>query len=52
MKNTPLAKAYKNYRKRLVASLKKLTYLDDRPVKHIDHRLAEAWVKGGVQQEN
>lgn len=47
MKNTLLSKACKNYRKRLTASLKLLKYLDDRPIKEIDHRLAEAWIKGG-----
>lgn len=47
MKHTPISKTYKNYRKKLICSLKKLKYLDDRAIKDIDHRLAEAWVKGG-----
>lgn len=52
MKNTPLTKSYKNYRKKLTAALPKLQYLDDRPVKEVDHRLAVAWVKGGTEMEN
>lgn len=47
MKNTLLSKYHKNYRKKLTCHLKKLTFLDDRPVKVIDHRLAEAWMRGG-----
>lgn len=41
LKATPLAKGFKNYRKKFIASLKKLRFLDDRPVIEQDHRLSE-----------
>lgn len=47
LKSTPLARGYKFYRKKLTAALKKLKFLDDRPVQEIDHRICEAWVRGG-----
>ena len=51
LKATPFSRGFKNYRKRLIAALKKLKFLDDRPVQEIDHRIYEAWVKGGPQLE-
>jgi hypothetical protein len=41
LKSTPLSRGFKNYRKRLVAALRKLKFLDDRPVLEQDHRLSE-----------
>ena len=32
LKATPLARGYKYYRKTLIAGLKKLKFLDDRPI--------------------
>lgn len=49
LKATPFARSFKNYRKRLVASLKHLKFLDDRPVLEQDHRLCEAWIQGGIE---
>ena len=51
MKSTPLSRGFKNYRKKFIASLPQLKFLDDRPVQEVDHRLAEAWVKGGPELE-
>lgn len=51
LKATPLSRGFKNYRKRLTAELRYLKFLDDRPIQPIDHRLAEAWVKGGPELE-
>ncbi len=45
MKSTPLNRGLKNYRKRLIGKLKKLKFLDDRPVLAEDHRLAEGIFK-------
>ncbi len=39
----PIITKIPNYRKVLVTRLKKLTYLDDRPVFPDERRLAEAW---------
>lgn len=32
--------------------MKNLTYLDDRPVFEIERLLADAWIKGGKDEEN
>lgn len=41
LKSTPLNRGMKNYRKKLIAGLLRLKFLDDRPVQEEDHRLAE-----------
>jgi len=40
------------YRKTMVARLKALTYLDDRPVFEEERRTSEAWFVGGPEAEN
>lgn len=32
LKATPLARGFRNYRKKFIAAMKKLKFLDDRPV--------------------
>lgn len=43
LSGNPMVSKIKNYRKTVVASLSKLTYLDDRPVFEVERRCAEAW---------
>lgn len=55
LKATPLARGLKNYRKRLIAGLKKLKFLDDRPVLEQDHRLSEGksvFMQPGFSEEH
>lgn len=41
----------KNYRKTMIAKLPTLMYLDDRPVFAEDRRHAEAFARGGIEEE-
>ena len=47
----PVVAKLRPYRKRLIAALPGLAYLDDRPVFDAERRAAEAWSRGGDQAE-
>ncbi|CEM22869.1 unnamed protein product [Vitrella brassicaformis CCMP3155] len=47
----PAVRKMTHYRKKLVAGLHKLRYLDDRPVKELERRACEAWLRGGIEAE-
>lgn len=49
--NNGFTKKIKNYRKTMTAKLPNLTYLDDRPVFEEDRRHAEAFARGGIEEE-
>lgn len=49
--HNPLCQTLPAYRKTLTAKLLHLTYLDERPVTDNDHRLAVAYVSGGMESE-
>lgn len=51
LKGNPVCKKIPNYRKTVIASLRGLKYLDDRPVFAEDRRYAEAFNKGGIAEE-
>jgi dynein assembly factor 1 len=48
----PCSRTLKNYRRRMVSSLKCLRWLDDRPVWELERVGAEAWAVGGKDAEN
>jgi len=46
-----VCKKIQNYRKKIIASIPTLKYLDDRPVFEEDRRFAEAFMRGGIEEE-
>ena len=50
-RGNPAVSETKSYRKTVVARMRALNYLDDAPVFPKDRRLAEAWARGGVEEE-
>lgn len=51
LQNNPVVKKIPNYRKTLINAIPTLTYLDDRPVFKDDRRNAEAFARGGNEEE-
>jgi dynein assembly factor 1, axonemal len=43
LRGNPVVSKVRNYRKTMIATIKSLTYLDDRPVFEVERRCAEAW---------
>lgn len=51
LQNNPVCKSIPNYRKTLITKLPGLKYLDDKPVFEDERRFAEAWKRGGLEEE-
>jgi dynein assembly factor 1 len=51
LQNNPVTKRVDNYRKTLISKIPTLKYLDDRPVFEEDRRRAEAFARGGMEEE-
>ena len=51
MQGNPVVSQLRQYRKRMIASIKSLAYLDDRPVFPLERHCAEAWAAGGLDAE-
>ena len=51
LNGNPVCKKIQNYRKILTVRIPTLKYLDDKPVFEEDRRYAEAWSRGGIQEE-
>lgn len=51
LQNNGCISKIRNYRKTVIAKLPNLKYLDDRPVFDDDRRNAEAFARGGMEEE-
>ncbi|XP_011063602.1 PREDICTED: calponin homology domain-containing protein DDB_G0272472 [Acromyrmex echinatior] len=51
LSGNPVLKQIKMYRKTMILKCKNLQYLDDRPVFPRDRACAEAWMRGGIDEE-
>jgi dynein assembly factor 1 len=51
LKGNPSIRHISKYRKTLTANIKQLNYLDDRPVFEIERLCADAWLRGGEEEE-
>jgi dynein assembly factor 1 len=51
LQGNEVCKKIKNYRKTLITKIPTLKYLDDRPVFEEDRRFAEAFSRGGLDEE-
>ena len=49
LKETPFVRLTSAYRKKVILSMKYLTFLDDRPITKDEKTLAKAWSEGGVK---
>lgn len=51
LKNNPCVRKISMYKKTMIANCKKLTYLDDRPVMECERIIADAFARGGKEEE-
>lgn len=51
LKGNPCIRHISKYRKTLTANIRNLNYLDDRPVFEIERLAANAWLRGGDDEE-
>jgi len=51
MQGNPVCRKIDYYRKKIISDIPNLRYLDDRPVFEEDRRRAEAWRRGGMEEE-
>ena len=52
LQGNPIVGSFRHYRKRIISEISKLTYLDDRPIFHLERICVEAWARGGVHLEH
>lgn len=51
LKGNPAIRKVRDYRKQMTRNLPVLTYLDDRPITELERLLADAFVRGGREEE-
>lgn len=52
LKNNPAVRKISMYKKNMISNCKKLTYLDDRPVMECERVMANAFARGGKEEED
>jgi dynein assembly factor 1 len=51
MQNNEFTKKISHYRKSIISRLPQIKYIDDKPVFEDEKRFAEAWARGGLDEE-
>ena len=51
MQKNPACDQVVGYRKRLICAMPEAKYIDDRPVTVLERRMAQAWARGGKEEE-
>eukprot|EP00658_Telonema_sp_P-2_P033262 TRINITY_DN2444_c0_g1_i18.p1 TRINITY_DN2444_c0_g1~~TRINITY_DN2444_c0_g1_i18.p1 ORF type:complete len:510 (+),score=117.40 TRINITY_DN2444_c0_g1_i18:442-1971(+) len=51
LKHNPIVSKMERYRKNVIASIKTLVYLDDRPIDEMERASTDAWAEGGIEAE-
>jgi len=51
LKNNPAVRKISMYKKNMIANCKVLTFLDDRPVMACERDIANAFARGGKEEE-
>ena len=51
MHNNEFTKKIANYRKKIISLIPNLKYIDDKPIFEDERRFAEAWARGGLDEE-
>ena len=51
MQNNDFTKKISHYRKQIITKIPDIKYIDDKPVFEDEKRFAEAWARGGLDEE-
>ncbi len=51
MQNNEFTKKISHYRKTIITKIPTIKYIDDKPVFEDERRFAEAWARGGLDEE-
>ncbi len=51
LQNNEFTKKISHYRKTIITKIPNIKYIDDKPVFEDEKRFAEAWARGGLEEE-